>query len=150
LKLQRHQVRVPGGELGRPHLLVGIGRIAVLPDVLDLQRIADRARADLVAEQPLQQIGIHRQRALREDGIPELLKLFENLVVQPGIVVIRPRQDDDADALLALELIEHFARAALEIRFVGQKLTEAGLHRTLILLFREAEEGLPRLEQLFA
>src|SRR5262249_34684918 len=116
--------------------------------VLDFERIADGARTDLIAEQTFQQIGIHRQRTLREHRVPELLKLFENFVIEPGIVVIWTREDDDADTFLAVELIEDLARAPLNVRLVREQLAKRDLDRSLVLASREPQQGTPRVEQL--
>ena len=74
--------------------------------------LADHAGAHFLAEQPLQQVFVQRQRVLREDRIAELLELIQDLVIQAGIVVIGPAQHDDADAVFALQLIEHLRARA--------------------------------------
>ncbi len=110
-ELERNQVRVPRGELGRPHLVVGARRVAVLPDILDFERVSDRAGSHLVAEQAFEKIRIERQRALREHRISELLEFIEDLVIEPGIVMVGPREHDDPNALVALEVVERSACA---------------------------------------
>ena len=137
-----------GGELCRPHLVVRARRVAVLPDVLDLQRAADRACPDLVPEQPFEKVLVERQGALREHRIAKLLEFLEDFVVQPGIVMVRPRQEHDANPVFAFELVQHVARAFAEVRLVRGQLTEAHLDGARILLRREAEDRLERPEQL--
>ncbi len=83
-------------ELGGPDLVVGTGRVGGLPNIANVQRVADYTGAHFLAEQPLQQVFIQRQRALREDRVTQLLELFRNFVVDAGIVVIGTSQHDDA------------------------------------------------------
>src|SRR5262249_25854374 len=147
-ELERHEIWMPGGELRRPYLVVRAGRIAVLPDVLDLESMGESPAANLVPEQPFEQVLVERQRALREHRIPELLELLEDLVIQPRIVVIRPREDDDPDPVLALELIDDRARTAADVRLVRLELAEADLDGTRVLLGRQAEQRLQRLKEL--
>ncbi len=59
-----------------------------------------------------------RQRALAEDRVAELLELVQDLVVQARIVVVRTRQHDDADAVLALQLVEHLASLLADLLLV--------------------------------
>ncbi len=67
------------------------------------------AGANVVAKQAPDDFVVNRQRTLREDRIAELLELLEDVVVEAGIVVIRPSQQDDADAVLGFELLQDFA-----------------------------------------
>ena len=69
----------------------------------------------LVAEEPPEHVVVDRQRVLREDRIAELLELFEDLVVDARVVVIRPAEQHDAEPVLALELVEHLARRAAQV-----------------------------------
>jgi hypothetical protein len=81
---------MPGCKLRRPYLVVGARRIAVLPNIADIQRMRDQPRSDLIAEQAVQYVLVDRQRALREHRISQLLELLHDLVVQSWIVVIHP------------------------------------------------------------
>jgi hypothetical protein len=139
---------VTGGQFGRRYFQVRIGRIAVLPDILDLERIADDAGSDLVPEKPFKQVLVDRERTLREHRIPEFLELLEDFVIEAGVVVIGPGEDDDADAILPLELIEHLACAPLNVGFVRQERRECRIHRASILLWRQPQNRCPRLEHL--
>ena len=103
--------------------------------------MADHPGPHFLAEQPLQHVLVHRQRVLREDRIAELLELFHDLVIEPRIVVIRPAQHDDADAVLALELVHRLAGASADARVVLFERLEADLDGALVLLFRETENG---------
>ena len=49
------------------------------------------------------------RRVLREHRVAELLELFQDLVVDAGVVVIRAAQQHDAEAVLALQLLQHLA-----------------------------------------
>src|SRR4029453_17223455 len=139
---------MPRRELRRPDLMVRAGGVAVLPDVLDLQRASDHARPYLVAKQPLEEILVEWERALREDRIAELLELLEDFVVQPRVVVLRTGQQHDSGALLTLELIEPGARPTAEGRFIGRQLAEADIDGPRIFLLRQAKQGLKCLEEL--
>src|SRR5262249_13835031 len=147
-KLEGDEVRMPRRELCRPDFQVRVRGIAVLADVLDFERIADGAGADLVAEESLQEIGIRRQRALRKHGVAEFLELLEDFVVQPGVVMVWPCEHHDTDALFAFQLIEDVPSASLDIRLVREQFTERGLDGPLVFFFGESEEWPPRLEQL--
>jgi hypothetical protein len=50
--LERNEIRMPRGELCRPHLMIGARRVAILPHVADIQRMRDESGAYLIAEQP--------------------------------------------------------------------------------------------------
>ena len=139
---------MPRRKLRRPDFVVGAAGIRVLPGVADIERAADHAGADFLAEQAFQHIFVERQRVLREDRIAELLELVENLVIQARIVMIRPAEHDDADAVLALELVEHLARAAADAGFVVLQRRESGLDGTVVFFLRKPENRLPRLQHL--
>src|SRR5438876_801195 len=133
-KLECDEVRMPGRELRRPHFVIGARRVTVFPDILDLERAADRAGADFPAEQTLEQVLVEGQRALGEHGIPELLELLENLVIQPRIVMVRTGEDDDPDSVLAFELVDDGARLCAYARLVGVQLAEAHLDCASVFL----------------
>src|SRR6266496_388458 len=109
--LQGDQIGMARRELCRPDLVVRARGICVLPDIADVERVLDAARADLFAEESVEQVLIERQEALREDRIAELLELVHDLVVDAGIMVIDAPKHDDADAALALQFVERLARA---------------------------------------
>ena len=67
---------------------------------------------DLIAEQPPEDVVVDRQAILREHRVAELLELLQNLVIDAGVVVIRPAQQHHAEAVFALQLFQHFARRA--------------------------------------
>ena len=54
------------GELRRPHLVVGAGGVAILPDIADVERMGDESGAHLVAKQAIQQILIDSGSVLCE------------------------------------------------------------------------------------
>lgn len=110
--------------------------------------MAGDARPHFVSKQALQQIFVLRQRVLREDRIPELLELIEDLVIEAGIVMVRTAQHHDADAVFALELVKHLASAAADIRLVVLQRRESRLDRPIVFLLREAEYRLPRHQHL--
>ena len=101
----------------------------------DIERMADYAGAHLVAKQTLQHVLIERQRVLREDGVTELLELFQDLVIESGIMVIRTAQHHDADAVLALKLVENLARLATDAAFV--------VRQRLVTRLRPRDRSLP-------
>ena len=94
--------------------------------------MADRSGPHLFAEEPVEQVFIHRQRVLRKDRVAEFLELFQDLVIQPRIVVIGTAQHDDADAVLALELVHHVAGPLLNARFVVMKGLKTRVHGALV------------------
>src|ERR1700704_3327269 len=95
-------------ELGGPDLVIGTGGVASLPHVRDVERMLDYAGANFFSEEALQQVLIERKCALRKNRVPELLEFVEDFVVQSGIVMIGPAEHHNADAVFALELVEHF------------------------------------------
>ena len=104
---------------------------------------------DLVAEQPLQQILVERQRALREHRVSQLLELLENLVIQARIVMVRAREHHDADALLALRADRApRAPAAGCPPSYARELAEPDLDRPLVFFLRQPEQRSPCVEQL--
>ena len=54
--------------------------------------------AKLAAKQPVEQIRVEREQALREYGIAEPLKFLENALVQARIVMIGPTQHHEPDS----------------------------------------------------
>ena len=64
------------------------------------------------AEETPDDVVVDRQAVLREDRVAELLELFQDLVVDAGIVVIRAAQQHHAEAVFALQLFQHFAGCA--------------------------------------
>ena len=42
---ERDQTRMAGSKLRGPHLVVSAGRVAILPDIADVQRIVDQPSA---------------------------------------------------------------------------------------------------------
>ena len=52
-------------------------------------------------EQPFEEVLVERQGALREHRIAKLLEFLEDFVVQPGIVMVRPRQEHDANPVFS-------------------------------------------------
>ena len=145
---KRDQVRMPRRELGRPDLVVRAGRITVLPDVGNIERMRDESRPHFVSEEPVENIVVDGQRALREDRVAQLLKLFHDLVVQAGIVVINPPKHHDADTVFALKLIERFTRLTADVSLACLERLEANFEGALILFAAEAEDRPPRLVHL--
>src|ERR1700745_3871731 len=96
-------------KLGRPDLVICTGGIGVLPHVSNIEWILDYARANFVTEQPVKNVFVDRQRALREDRIAELLELLHDFVIYAGIMVVRTTKHHDTDAVLALEHVQRFA-----------------------------------------
>ena len=112
-KLQRHQVGMPRDVLRGPHLAAGV--LAVASSSRRRRWPADAAispATHFLAEQPPDDVVVDRQAILREHRVAELLELFQDLVIDAGIVVIRPAQQHHAEAVFALELLQHFARRA--------------------------------------
>ena len=147
---QRNQVGMPGREFGGPDLMVRAGRVGVFPNVVDIERMLDRSRPHFLSEQPLQQVLIQRQRALREDRITQLLKLVHDLVIQTGIMMIGPSQHHNADAIFALQLIHGFPGLPLDALFIVFERFEAGLNRSFVFSPGNPKYRLPRLEQLIS
>src|SRR6266545_2622336 len=148
-QFERDQVRVARRVLGRPDLATGVFGIGILPGVLNVQRVFDDPRANLVAEQPPEDVVVHRQRIHREDRVAELLELFEDFVVQPRVVVIRPREQHHSESFFGFELIENLARLAAQdhvIKNVERLVTL--LDCPGVLFARQTEDVLERLEHL--
>src|SRR5215469_6335487 len=136
---------MPRRKLGGPHLVVGAARVGVLPRVIDFERAADDAGPDLFAEEPFEQIRVEWERVLRKDGIPKLLELIQDLMIESRIVVIGAGQHDDADAVLAFELIEYLPRALANAGLVFSEGHESGLDGAIVFFRREPEYRLPGL-----
>src|SRR5215469_4005531 len=146
--LEGHEIGMPRGELGGPHLVVGAARVGVFPGIIDFQRARDHPGSDLFAEEPFEQVFIERKRVLRKDGVTEFLELIENLVIESRIVVIGAGQHDDADAVFAFELIEHLPRTLANAGFVFVQRRESRFHRAIVFLQRKPEDWLPGLQHL--
>src|ERR1700751_3926130 len=101
---------MPGREFCRPDFVVSTGRVAVLPDIANVERVGDNAGADFVAEETIEKVFIERQSALREYGVTKFLELFHNLVIEAWIMVVDATQHHDANAIFALKLIKSFPR----------------------------------------
>ena len=67
------------------------------------------AGLDFVAEETPDDVVVDRQAVLREHRVAELLELFQDFVVDAGVVVIRAAQQHDAEAVFALQLLQHLA-----------------------------------------
>src|ERR1039458_5641563 len=146
-ELDRDQVGMAGGELGGPELVIGTGRKSGLPHVGDLQRIVDDAGADLVAEEPVEQVSIeirvHGQGALRKDRVAELLKLRHDLVVDAGVMMIGAPQHHDSQSVFGLELVEDFAAQGANSGFKLLLFAESNGDSAIVFLFAEAQYRLP-------
>jgi len=138
---QSHQVRMPRRKLRCPHLVVGAAGVRVLPGIADVQRVTDYPGAHFVAEETLQHVFIQRQRVLGKDGIAQLLELFHDLVIQSRIVVVRPAQHDDADAILTFELVKNLTGPATDVAFVVFQRLVPCLNRAIVFLLRQSEDG---------
>src|SRR5690242_4067473 len=138
-----------GDVLRGPDLAAGVLAVAVLPDVADRHRVRRFAGEHVLAEQAPDDIVIDRQTVLREYGIAELLEFFEDFVIHARVVVIRTAQQDDAQAVFALELFEHFASGAAhgDVIEIFERAI-ALLDGALILFGAEAEDVLELLEHL--
>jgi hypothetical protein len=119
-----------------------------LPDVGNIKLVADHPRTHLLAEQPLEQILIKRQRALRDDGVAELLELLGDAVVDSGIVMVGSAEDDDSDAVLALELIKNFTRPLAHAGLVLLQRLEARRSRAFVFLREKAQNRIPCFQHL--
>ena len=62
--LEGDQVRMTCGELCSPHLMIGAGGVAVLPNIADVQRMCDDAGAYFLSKEAVEQILIQGQCAL--------------------------------------------------------------------------------------
>src|SRR5262245_15604842 len=97
------------GVLRGPHLAVRVLAVGVLPHVGDAERARKLAPADLVAEEAVKARRRSGQDVGREHREAELLQLGRDIVTHAGIVVIGPAEEHDADAVLALERLQHAA-----------------------------------------
>ena len=132
-----------------PDLAAGVLAVAVLPDVVDGERVGSLAGEDVLAEEAPDHVVVDGQAILREDGVAELLELLEDLVVDAGVVVIRTAEQDDAETVFALELVQHFAGGAAHGHVV--EVVEGAialLDGALVLFGREAEDVLELLKHL--
>src|SRR5438128_2622803 len=116
--------------------------------VSDVQWAADHPGAHFFAKQPLQQVFIKRQSILREDGIAELLEFIHDFVIEARIVVVGPSQHHDANAVLALELIEHLPRTVADAGFVILQALVAYFNCSIVLFFGQSQNRLPGLQHL--
>jgi len=110
--------------------------------------MGDEAAAHLVAEEPIEKVRIERQRALRKDWVAELLKLFEDAVVEAGVVMIGAAEHDDPHAAFALQLVENCAGLSLHGSFEMREGLEANSNGSRVFFAREAEHGRPCSEEL--
>jgi len=62
--LEGDQVGMTCCKLRGPHLVIGAGGVAVLPNVADIQRMGDQAGAHLFPEKTVEQILVEWQGAL--------------------------------------------------------------------------------------
>ena len=122
-------------ELCRPDLVVGAGRVCVLPHVRDIERVFDHASANFVAKQPVEDVFVDRQSALREDGIAKLLELLHDLVVHAGIMMIWTPKHHDPNTVLALEHVQRLASTFTQPVVVGFLGFESHFDGAIILFF---------------
>src|ERR1035437_5960625 len=148
-KLQRDQVGVAGHVLGGPHLTAGVFAVTVLPDIVDGQGSGAFAGYHFGTEETPDDVVVDGQAVLREDRVSELLELFQDFVVDAGIVVIRTAQQHHADAILALQLFQHLAGLAAhgDVIEVLQGAV-ARFYGALVLFGAEAEDILEFLVHL--
>ena len=66
----------------------------------------------LFAEQAPDDVVVDGQAILRKDRVAELLELFQDFVIDSGVVVIRTAQQHHTDAVFALQLFQSFASRA--------------------------------------
>src|SRR5579883_137792 len=145
---KRHQIGMPRGELRGPHFVIRAGGIGVFPNIGNIQRMLDHAGANLFAEQPIEQILVHRQSALRKNRITELLKLLHNFVIQPRIVMIRPAEHHDADPIFPLQLVQYFSSLFANAGFVIFESFVPRLDGALIFFNRKTQHRIPGLVHL--
>ena len=148
-ELERDEIGMARGVLGRPDFLAGVLAVGIFPGIADVERMGDDAGAHFFAEKALENFSVDGQRAERQHGIAELLEFLEDVVVQAGIVVIRARQQDDADAVFGFELLEDFAAllaqdAFAEVEHGGFR----GLRGAVIFFGRKAEDVAEGVEHL--
>src|ERR1035437_5030014 len=148
-KFQRDQIGVARHVFGGPDLAAGVFAVAVFPDVADGQGAGALAGYHFGTEETPDDVVVDGQAVLREHRVTELLELFQDFVVDAGIVVIRTAQQHHADAILALQLFQHLAGLAAhgDVVEVLQGAV-AGRHGALVLLGAEAEDILEFLVHL--
>ncbi len=61
---QRDKVRVPRGELRRPHFVVRAAGVRILPCIGDVEWASDHASADFLAKEALQHVFVDWQSIL--------------------------------------------------------------------------------------
>ena len=66
-------------------------------------------------------------------------------MIESGIVVIGPGQHNDADAVLAFELVEYLPRALANAGLVLSERHESRLDGAIVFFRREPEDRLPGL-----
>src|SRR6202521_6454811 len=96
--------------------------------------MGDNSSANLFSEETLKHVFIQRQSVLREDGIAKLLELFHDFVIQAGVVVVRPAQHYNPDAVFTFQLIEYLAGAFTDARLIIFQRLVAYFNRTVVLL----------------
>src|SRR5260370_25638099 len=133
---------MPCGVLGRPDLLAGVFAIGILPRVGDVHGVLDRAGAYVLAEKTPDDFVIDWQRPLRQDGIPQLLELFQDVVVESGIVLVGPRQYHDPDTVLGFELAQNFPALLAKDRLPEMLHRLHGFLRSALIFFRRKTEYL--------
>jgi len=69
-------------------------------------------------------------------------------VIQTGIVVVGTAQHHDADAILALELVQNLAGSPADAGFVFRQRLVAGFDRAIVFFPRQSENRPPCLEHL--
>src|ERR1700757_383285 len=100
-----------------PQLVVGACRERLLPNVRDVQGTTNHTTQQLSAEQPLEQILVEREQALREDGISELLQFIENPLVQARVVMIGTTEHHQPNSTALFEVIESPASLPAQVVF---------------------------------
>ncbi len=143
------QVRVSRHVFCRPDLLAGVLAVVVFPDVGDVHRVSDEAGPYVLAEQPVENVLVLRQGVDAEDGVTPPLHVYHDLVVQAGVVVVRPAEHHDTDIPFLFQAVQHLSRFGPERDLVEFAPRIQGyLHRFSVLLFSEAEDVAERIVDL--
>ncbi len=147
-EVEDHDVRMPGRELGGPHLLDAVRGVVLRPDVLHRKRRRDEAPIEVVLEESGEPFRILGNRSDGQDRIAERLILVGDAVMEPRIEVVRPPEKQNTDLVLLLQLLEQLEAATLHLIIEQAKRLQAFAAGVVALVLGDSEPRTPGLEHL--
>ena len=147
-EIEDDHVRMPGRELGGPHLLDAVRGVVLRPHVLHGERRGDEPAIEVVLEESGEPFRILRYRSDRQDWIAERLILVWDAVMETGIEVVGTPEQQDADLVFLLQLFEQLEATTLHFVVEHTKRLQAFPAGVVALVLGDPEPPAPRLEHL--